>query len=329
MYPIHNHFIVLLTRVLVIMFFGYGTLMGKEPHASSPTTQSKSLSNAQAHTGKSPNETLRTRALRELRRALNEEVEFVKVHAAEDLLSLNQQANVHEVFAEEQRLHGDEPKYRIGIWRVLARSAQNATERKQYYSRIREAVFNPASSDRAQAVEALAKLRYQISAEDRPKFEKLSSETVSDEAPFHRWLLSVSGASSEINALAQLLDDPHDTVRGNTAYAIRHLHGKLSTDVAAKLANVVSRLPVSKSRVYVVSAAYVSARQENEVEKFKNELLEYATSADQDAKCEVTAALAERGDDNDIPLLIELLNDPSPDVRVGAAYAILQIGGPH
>ena len=62
---------------------------------------------------------------------------------------------------------------------------------------------------------------------------------------------------------------------------------------------------------------------------FKAELLKYARTGSVDAKAEACAALAMRGQDEDIPLLVSLLDDGSTDVRVAAANAILQIDRRH
>src|SRR4051794_7599525 len=63
------------------------------------------------------------RARGELRRALKDEPKFVKVHAAEALLELGIGQDVKSVFESERRRHEAESPYRIGIWRVLARTA--------------------------------------------------------------------------------------------------------------------------------------------------------------------------------------------------------------
>ena len=53
--------------------------------------------------------------------------------------------------------------------------------------------------------------------------------------------------------------------------------------------------------------------------------MKYLSSGTNDEKYEVCAALAREGVDADALLLAPLLADASPDVRIGAAHAILKI----
>ena len=63
---------------------------------------------------------LRNRSLSVIRQVLDREHRFVKVHAAEYLLSLGYAQGVKETFDKQLQTHGGELQYRIGIWRVLA-----------------------------------------------------------------------------------------------------------------------------------------------------------------------------------------------------------------
>ena len=82
------------------------------------------------------NDALHQRAIEQLQTALNEEKEFVKVHAAEALVGLGYDKDVLRVFVEEEKTHGKEPHYRIGIWRVLVRSTKDPAVREKYIERI-------------------------------------------------------------------------------------------------------------------------------------------------------------------------------------------------
>src|SRR5262245_58937620 len=79
---------------------------------------------------------LHDRAVSELQRTLKAETKFVKVHAAESLLALGYGQDVQGVFQDELKQHGEEPQYRIGVWRVLARSAHDKQQRKFYLQNI-------------------------------------------------------------------------------------------------------------------------------------------------------------------------------------------------
>src|SRR5436190_22221225 len=69
-------------------------------------------------------DSLRQKELQVLRTALEREERWSKVHAAEFLLSLDYPQGVAQIFERELASRGDEPEYRIGIWRVLAQAAR-------------------------------------------------------------------------------------------------------------------------------------------------------------------------------------------------------------
>ena len=60
---------------------------------------------------------LQARAIETLQTALAEQDAFVKVHAAEALLTLSYGNKVADVFQRELELHGTVPQYRTAIWR--------------------------------------------------------------------------------------------------------------------------------------------------------------------------------------------------------------------
>src|SRR5690606_18340609 len=81
----------------------------------------------------------------DLKRILHSESQWVKVHAAEFLLWENQAVDeVREVYLQEERLFGDVPKYRIGIWRVLAQAAVDPQDRKHWVDKIVAAYLDTA-----------------------------------------------------------------------------------------------------------------------------------------------------------------------------------------
>ena len=272
---------------------------------------------------------VRDQAVAELRRALNDEQGFVKVHAAEALLALSVESRVLAVFLAEMKKHGDEPHYRTGIVRVLARATPRETDRTGYLARLRDVYFDVDAPDRVHALEALAKLGYAIDEQDRVRFEELPRPGFSDAEPCLRWLRAVSGAESDVRSLAELLDHPEPRVRGLAAYALRHLPNKLPADVVTKLQQAAAIEKPSKDRVYVVSSAYVASPDAETSQRLK-EILKAAappggvTGSDQD-KREIADAIGLRGSREDMPLLQQLLRDSSADVRISAAAAVLRV----
>ena len=82
------------------------------------------------------NDSLRPQALRVLRTAMESEQRWIKVHAAEALLSLNEPRDVARTFEIELAANGGEPQYRIGIWRVLAQAARSDRQREPWIAKI-------------------------------------------------------------------------------------------------------------------------------------------------------------------------------------------------
>lgn len=270
-------------------------------------------------------ERLRAQAVRVLRTALDEEERWIKVHAAEALLSLDDPEGVARTFEIELASKGGEPQYRIGIWRVLAQAARSDQQREQWISEILAAFLDTRGPDRLHAAETLAKLGYQASEPEAEAFELVARTGRGPLAVNARWVLANNGRPNSEMQLAELLRSDDLGTRADTAYAIRHLP-KLSRAAWEKLAAAVLGEPRDSSgRLSLISAAFAHAPSDRKAH-FKAELLEYARGGTNDEKYEVCAALAKQGQDDDLPLLIGLLDNKDPDVRVGAAQAILRIG---
>jgi HEAT repeat protein len=270
------------------------------------------------------NDELCDKALKQLRAALKKETAFIKVHAAEALLAAGKTDIVRETFDEELRKHGEEPHYRIGIWRVAARSTNNESQRRRLLKKLRDVSLDLQDPDRITATETLAKLQYKVSQADRPQFEAFAKDPAAPGVHFYRWLLA-EGDDRGLTYLAELLDSQNAEIRGTTAYSLRHMADRLPPEIVRKLEATAIAEPASKYRVYVVIGAYVAARNDKNPKHFKDLLLPYARSGSKDEKYQTAAALAVRGDPDDLPLLSTMLSDPDADVRVSASNAILQI----
>src|SRR5665648_225590 len=57
---------------------------------------------------------------------------WVGIHAAEHLIDLGCIDKIKEYFRDRLENYTDTPQYRIGIWRVLARSAGTEAERNEW-----------------------------------------------------------------------------------------------------------------------------------------------------------------------------------------------------
>lgn len=262
---------------------------------------------------------LENRALDVLRDALANGREWVKVHAAESLVWTGHPERVHETFLKE--LDGAGPKYRIGVWRVLAQAAAKDDERRMYLAKIVDAFLDEDGPDRLHAVETLGKLGYT----GRPKeLVRVAREETGSFQAYARWVLANSGAEADEAALAALLESEEAGVRGCAAYAFRFFE-RLRPPSCAKLQAAAERVPRdSGERVYLLSAYCVHA-PEDARPRAKTELASYAENGGNGEKREACCAFGRVPSLEDVPLLRRLLEDEEMDVRAGAAEALLRI----
>lgn len=268
---------------------------------------------------------LRTRALETLREGMAKGKEWVKVHAAEALIWTGNPQGVKEAFlAELKKKPG--PKFRIGVWRVLAQVAGgNKAERKKYVDPIVAALVDPKGPDRIHASETLGKLGY---AERLKEVIQLAGDAKAEKGslqPLARWILANGGKPEDEKQLAALLDSKNATVRTLAAYALRWLE-RIGPETTAKLRSALAgEPPDSRARVYLSSAAYTHAITDRAC--VQAGLLQYALSGSTEQKCEMCQALASRGDVALLHTLEGLMADADLDVRVNASYAVLKILG--
>lgn len=270
------------------------------------------------------NDALHRKALLLLRDSLRREDHWIKVHAAEALLSLGYLQEVREVFHLELVSNGAEPKYRIGIWRVLAQVAPDVAEREQWIGKIRAAFLDPTGPDRLHAAESLAKLGYQVQGRDANAFKLLAEAGADPFAVNTRWILANNGGLNEQLSLVKLLESKDADTRFDAAYALRNMP-HVSAPAQEKLLSALCQEPTaSNGRIYLISAALVHAPPDQQ-KHIKAELLAHVKTDDQAVKYEICAALAKMGQKEDLPFLSRLLEDTNCDVRVGAAGAVLRI----
>lgn len=283
-----------------------------------------------AEDGSGVSEELRERCVRTLRDVLADGRRWVKVHAAEYLLALDYREGVQAAFERELEHFSEEPQYRIGIWRVLARAADNEEQRNKWTGSIRKVFLNPAATDRLHAVETLAKLGYKVCDADAGAFEEAAESDHTAMTAFARWVLVNSERPDAEARLAELLASPDVKVRGYAAYALRHLP-TVSLQVAGQLAAAVEREPAgSLTRVFLVGAAAVHTSGKTRAQ-LVGELVREVTRGSGDECAQAVQTLAQVGSQAELPPLIALLDNSDPDQRATAAAAILRIGrrAPH
>lgn len=268
----------------------------------------------------------RARAGDELKRALREQVGFIKVHAAEALLELEMaRTDVRQVFEEELRLHESESPYRIGIWRVLARAADTPGGRQVYIDKVLAAYNDPKSPDSLHAVETLAKLGYPLADADRPALLKWCEAPQTERQAYAQCWLAAAGTPDDVQRLADLLTDPRPITRGVAAYGLRHLTKPLPPAVLDKLAAAADAAQPDESRAYVIGAGFVTTPDDARRQRYRIQLLALLRDGATADKTEVLNCFAARGNAYDVPLIEKELDNPEADVRICAARALLNI----
>ena len=268
---------------------------------------------------------LRGRCLKILRTTMLEEEEWVKVHAAEHLLALRYPEGVEEEFNKELELHGDTPKYRIGIWRTLSKAAKNEVEREKWIRLIVDAFADLDGEDRLHAAETLAKLYYVAGDTEIPllKQEAESEDTVF--AAFVLCMLVHTGEQAYETNLAALLEAADARTRQCAAYAMRFIDSVSPTTYEALVQAVEKETPGTLAKPYLNGAALVHANSKESAKSLKEQQIAFLESDVKSDKYETISVLAIRGNGSDLPALTALLDDPEADIRQGAAYAILRI----
>lgn len=267
---------------------------------------------------------LRQRSIDVIRGVLKGQERWVKVHAAEYLLALDYVDGVKEAFLAEEKLHGADPEYRIGIWRVLARTANSEEERKNWIDKIRQVIGDPKAPDRLHAVETFAKLQEPATDDEIAVLKTDLQKGPSPMPPLAAWVLLNSGQADAESQLVDMLDNSDSYIRSCAAYALR-LRPFVSPATAQALAAKAKEKPAdSSARASLLGAAAVHGPKDVR-DALKPALIEIAKNGAKDDRYEAAQALAQIGDKSDLPMLSDFLEDPNPDIAATAANAILRV----
>ncbi|HOZ45466.1 MAG TPA: HEAT repeat domain-containing protein [Candidatus Hydrogenedentes bacterium] len=259
------------------------------------------------------------RAVGVLEKALSEETEWVRVHAAEGLLRHGYRDGIEAIFLPQ--VETAPPQHRIGVWRVLAQAQTEADSREPYVARIRNAFGDVDGPDRLHAVETLAKLGDTARSDE---LLRVAREGEGELQAYARWVAANSGPAEDEAAFVTCLDSPEDAVRGTVGYGFRFFKAIRPASLE-RLAQAVRDEPdEGPRRIYLVSALYVHAQGDTKAEA-REALLKYLENGIKEERYEACAGLGRNGDPGDVPLLIAHLDDPETDVRISAADALLAI----
>ncbi len=270
---------------------------------------------------------LRAQAVDVMRQSLHNESRWVKVHAAEYLLELDYSDDVRQVFQAEQDRFGNQPEYRIGVWRVLARAAVSDQLRQPYVQRIRDVFLDLNASDRLHAVETLAKLGYQADDQTLKALQAAAEGADGRMAAYALWTLVNSDVDHAEERLARLLRSERAPTRQTAAYALRHLPN-LSAQTQRALFEALRKEPDdSPGGVFLLTAAVAQVEDAKQHRNLMVSVRFLAAVETLENRRQLIETLAQVGQPGDLAMLERLLVDggADADLRQTAAYALLRI----
>jgi SSS family solute:Na+ symporter len=289
-------------------------------------------------TSSDPSSDLRLRAVSTLQTALVSQPKWAKIHAAEFLLARGYPQGVAEEFLKELRTAGTEPQYRVGIWRVLARASNETRGRKAYIGKILSAATDPAGDDRLHAIEALAKLGAPLSSEERSKVVRWTQESKVEDNAFGHWLLASSANDPDEfahhrDALVALLTSVEPLARLRAAYSLRQLHKPLppyqqkaifaAATRAAEAQPADENTNLANAQILIMGWGEAkNGHRANDEKKYRS-AIERLASADTAMSRFYVDAIAELGNDADVPQLAAQLDSTDLDLASSAANALL------
>lgn len=276
------------------------------------------------HAVGNPMKTERSQLIARLEQEMLNQTGWLRIHAAEALLDNGERGRIIELFQPEADTAT--APYRIGIWRVLARST-SGEERHHYVERIRTVLRDSQAADRVSAAESLCKL----DAASESDHETVSHWLLTAEdatAVFPQWLMVLSSTGKErgLNegALARFLTSSDAVARLRAGFALGRLK-VISPDSLTALRRQLDAEPAdSIARVYLVTALLLHSKDTSDIEPLEKKLLPYLHGrANEQLEAGIVIGLLGRKEG--LTLLRPLLENPEPDARIGAANGMLRL----
>jgi HEAT repeat protein len=285
------------------------------------------------------------KAMNELREVLHKQSQFIKVHAAEYLIWLGDTDEVRKVYLSENDRYQTQTPYRIGIWRVLAQTEKKSEDRMQWINKVFDVYADKNAPDRLHATETLAKLQQS----PLEKYPGITQATLSSDNrnlnTYALWAVSYSSDSAMKKNRSEFLhlakEDSNQIIRKISAFILRKIGG-LTSDEWTGLADKALSEPVETGMRYsLLNTAFVTSPDESKktglFQTIRQEMVKNSNHFSMGERIELALSLADRGTEEDLPVLQSMLNNENisgiyeadskegADIRATAAYAIVKI----
>ncbi|MBO9595146.1 MAG: hypothetical protein J7599_19735 [Niabella sp.] len=289
---------------------------------------------------------LKEQASTELHAVLKNHTMWVKVHAAEYLVWLHKDMDdVEKVYQEEYRQYQNEPKYRIGISRVLYQTETDPAKKKAWLNQVLHVFGDTTSPDRIHAAETLAKLKTSPATLYPQATDASLNDTSRILQTYTLWATSYTSKETEEKNkhtfIRMAFEDPDPVIRKISAYVLLKSKDLTPEEWKSFAAKALEEPASGGLRNNLLQAAFVTYTGGDETthQKIKTEITSNWKQFTSGERIELAQALAEKGRCEDVAILAAFLNNEernhlydaqSPaaaDVRAAAAYAILKIAG--
>ncbi|WP_236973535.1 sodium:solute symporter family transporter [Membranihabitans maritimus] len=243
---------------------------------------------------------------------------WVRVHAAEALITNNYSLNSQDIFAKELQGNSSE---KIGALRVLYKGSAQDTLKKDSIAREILNVFTTSEDHRTRlvALETMGKLG--LFFPKNKEISEIASQGNGGMQTMAQWVVANSGKEKDVEALCDFLFSNDTTQFRYAAYAsgfLKPLSNHLFNQLKRKYEELEENHPF---RVYLVSALWVHS---TEIEKngYLDDLLSYR-NGEKYERYEVFQAFSKKGYPEVLKTAEESFSDGDTDVKVSIAQAYI------
>jgi hypothetical protein len=244
-----------------------------------------------------------------------------RIHAAEALSALGDEAGlVRTKFLAEAAAA---PDPRIGVWRVLASTTVDPTDRRQWVDLIEAIAASPEAPDRWQAIESLGKLSHAADPSLRESLRTLAQQAEPNQALLVWWALDAAGERDARSHILEALTSVDPAVRRRAAYILRWI-GMGDPQAATAVSDALSHEPRGTPAEWYLLTTSLRLQPADSAER-QRRVEVVAQQATPAARLEACQALMHFLKPEDLVRFVPLLDAPEADVRIGGAWLISHV----